>query len=178
MDKEGADVDDLTSLEQPFSLYVAERMLGPGKRATSDDYHDTTNPAFVRKSKKEAEAARRDGDYLSDTGDSQQAFHDKPYLSELAGSWHSSSWLKAEPEVTFRVGSSLSSVDRTLDGSSLSSEDTTAPQYSRYLVYRDSDTSAQPFKPPIPSVFHTDDLELSMGPGSTSCGRVCPEFVM
>jgi len=49
------------------------------------------------------------------------------------------------------------------------------PQYSRCMVYRDSDPSAQPFKPPIPSVLHTDDLELSMGPGSTSCGRVCPE---
>ena len=46
-------------------------------------------------------------------------------------------------------------------------------QYLRYMVYRDSKTSAQSFQTPTPS----DDSELSMGLGSTDCGRVSPEQI-
>jgi len=213
--------------KQPFNL-MRQPNSGPkmpGKRSTPYDYHDTATQPFVRKSKKEAEEqqqARRDGDCLPETVDSRQACHDELCLSELVGSWHSTSWLKAEPvDTPFRVGSSLSSVDTSAYGSTLtvlSVASTTAyglseawtsssigysgkeragiiahnpmgvsgeldrdsetnpnaqykieqpcnletPNYLRYMVYRDSDTSAQP----TPSILHTDDSEWSMGPGS------------
>ena len=85
-------------------MYLAKRMLG--KRATPNDFDDTMTSAFVRKSQIEAEAEelQQVGDCFSETGDSQQAFHDEPCLSELV---------------------------RTLSSSSLSSEDTTAYGWSK-----------------------------------------------
>jgi len=200
---------------------VAKRMLG--KRATPYDCDDTATAAFVRKSKKEAEAEelQQVGDCLSETGDSQHAFHDEPCLSELVRTLSSSS-LSSEDTTAYGWSMTTSSyscsscldgvVDITAYGSSVARTSSSirysgkdragiahhpmgswgdldrdsktnpneqyklpsslhTPQYSRYMVYRDSDTSAQPFQPPTQS----DDSELSMGPGSTGRGRVCQE---
>jgi len=192
----------------------------PGK--CTYDYHDTEELVLDHKSKKgtEQQAHRVNSHLDCETDVLRLAGHYEPCLSELVGSWHSTSWLQAEPEDTQpRAKSSLSSVDivttatvcgssgssprcligdfcmgqaqiaqgagsRQVDSASNTQEqckepssfycNMETPQYSRYLVYRYSDTSAQPFQTstmlPTPSDLHTDDSEWSVGPGTP--GRV------
>ena len=185
-------------------------------------------PSFAKTKEAEAEELQQVGDCLSETGDSQQAFHDEPCLSELVRTLSSSSLSSEDTTAygwsmttsSYSCSSSLDSVvDTTAYGSSvartscsirfsgknragiahnamgssseLDRDSKTNPneqyklerpsslcnsqtlQYSRYMVYRDSDTSAQPFQTPSPS----DDSELSMGPVSTDRGRVSQEQI-